>query len=119
MTDEEKKHDDCCCKCWKKIFITLALLIIGAMIGHVMTMKHHCRVMKWPCGGREMKACWDRDSAEHHGRCRDKDEMGMHKPGCMCPTCCKERAASHADPNKAGCPMIGKEQGKPPVQEKK
>jgi len=45
----------------------------------------------------------------------DRDGMGMHKPGCMCPMCCK-RPAPPADPNKVGCPMMGKEQVKPPVQ---
>ena len=119
MSDEEKKHEGCCCcKCWKTIFITLALLIIGAIFGHAMAMKHHGGMMRRPCGGWEMKACWDRDGAEHHGRWGCKDEMGMHKPGCMCPMCCK-RAAFLADPNKASCPMPGKEQGKPAVQEKK
>lgn len=116
MSDEEKKHDSCCCKCWKKIFITLALLIIGAIFGHAMAMRHHGG-MRWPCG-REMKSCWDREGAEHHGKWGHKDEMQMHKPGCMCPMCCK-KAAAPAEPNKASCPMMEKGQGAPAGQEKK
>jgi hypothetical protein len=115
MSEEEKKHDSCCCcQTWKAIFITLALLIIGAIFGHIMTVKHCC-IMGGPWG---IKACWDRDGAGHHGWWGDKDEMGKHKPGCMCPMCCK-RAAGIAEPNKAGCPMMGKEQGKPAMPEKK
>jgi hypothetical protein len=118
MTDEEKKHDSCCCccKCWKIIFITLALLIIGAIFGHAMTMKGHCCMMGGPGGGWGMKACWDKDGAEHHGWWGHKEEMGKHQPGCMCPMCYK-KSACPAEPNKAGCPMMGKEQGKPAVQQ--
>jgi len=108
MSDEEKKHDGCCCKCWKKIFITLALLIIGAIFGHAMTMKHHGGMMRQPCCGWEMKACWDRDGGEHHGKWGHKDMMSMHKQDCMCPMCCK-RAAFTADPNKVSCPLMEKE----------
>ena len=62
MSEEEKKHDGCCCcQNWKAIFITLALLIIGAIFGHILTVKH-CRTMGGPCGDRGMKACWDRDA---------------------------------------------------------
>ena len=108
MSDEEKKHDSCCCcKCWGRIFITIALLAIGAVIGHKMTMCHYGGMMGRPCCGWEMKGCWDRDGAEHHNRWGYKAEMGMHKPGCMCPVCCK-KAASMSEPNKAVCPMMNK-----------
>jgi hypothetical protein len=121
MSEEEKKHDGCCCcQSWKAIFITLALLIIGAIFGHAMTMKHCC-MMGGPCGDRGMKACWDKDGAGHHGWWGDKgnkDEIGKHQPGCMCPMCSK-KAGGPADPNKAGCPMMGKEKGKPPMPDKK
>ncbi len=115
MSEEEKKHDSCCCcGCWKVIFITLALLIIGAIFGHVMTVKHHGGM----CCNWGMKSCWDRDGEERHGWWGHKEEMGKHKPGCMCPMCCK-KAVRPAEPNEAGCPMMGKEQVKPPMPEKK
>jgi hypothetical protein len=117
MSEEEKKHDGCCCcKCWKVIFITLALLIIGAIFGHAIAMKHHGCMMGRPCGDWGMKACWDKEGAEHHGWRKYKDEM--HRPGCMCPMCCN-KATGPAEPNKASCPMMGKERGKPAVPEKK
>ncbi len=117
MSEEEKKHDGCCCcKCWKVIFITLALLIIGAIFGHLMTMRHHGCMMERPCCGWGMKACWDKEGAEHHRWWGHKD--GMHRPGCMCPMCCN-KAVGLAEPNKAGCPMMGKERGKPALPEKK
>ena len=117
MTEEEKKHDGCCCcKCWKVIFITLALLIIGAIFGHLMTVRHHGCMMPRPCCDWGMKAHWDKEGAEHHRWWGHKDEM--HGPGCMCPMCCN-KAARPAEPNKAGCPMMEKEQGKPALPEKK
>jgi hypothetical protein len=69
MNENEKKNEgqNCCCKCWGKIFITIALLIIGAVIGHIMTMKH-CSHTRWLCGdGYGMKACWDRGGMEREG----------------------------------------------------
>jgi len=117
MSEEEKKHDGCCCcKCWKVIFIALALLIIGAIFGHVMTMRHHGCMMERPCCDWGMKAHSDKEGAEHHRWWGHKD--GMHGPGCMCPMCCN-KAARPAEPNKAACPMMEKEQGKPAIPEKK
>jgi hypothetical protein len=118
MSEEAKKHNGCCCcQSWKAIFITLALLIIGAVFGHILTVKH-CGMMGGPRGGPGMKACWDRDGAGRQGCWGDREQMGKHKPGCMCPMCSK-RAGCAVEPNKAGCPMMGKEQGKPAAPEKK
>jgi hypothetical protein len=74
-------------------------------------------MMPGPFGDRGIKACWDKGGAEHHRWRGNKDEMGKHKLGCMCPMCHK-RAAGPAEPNKAGYPMMEKEQGKPAVPEK-
>jgi hypothetical protein len=115
MSEDEKKNEGqscCCCKCWKIIFITIALLAIGAVIGHVMTMRHHCRNMRGLCGdGYSMKARWDRGDKEREGSSEHKAVAGMCKPGCTCPVCSK-KAAGLSDPNKAGCPMMGKKEGK-------
>jgi len=128
MSEEEKKHNGCCCcKCWKAIFITLALLIIGAIFGHVMTMRHCC-MMGGPCGDRGMKACWDRGDREREGGLEHKfrggkevcggregwsgpkGDTGKCKPGCTCPKCSK-KAVRLSEPNKAGCPMMDKKGG--------
>ena len=116
MNENEKKNEGqncCCCKCWGKIFITIALLIIGAVIGHIMTMKHCCH-MRGLCGdGYGMKACWDRgdrgreSGLEQKGWFGHKDDMGKCQPGCTCPKCSK-KAACLPEPNKAGCPMMDK-----------
>jgi hypothetical protein len=117
MSEDEKKNEGqscCCCKCWKIIFITIALLAIGAVIGHVMTMRHHCRQMRGLCGdGYCMKARWDRGDRECEGSSEHKAVTGMCKPGCTCPKCSK-KAAGLSDPNKAkaGCPMMDKKEGK-------
>jgi hypothetical protein len=134
MSENEKKNEGqscCCCKCWGKIFITIALLAIGAVIGHVMTMRHHCCHMRGLCGGYGREACWDRGEREHEGSFEHKfrwekegrgereekgwfghkADTGKCKPGCTCPICSK-KAASLSEPNKASCPMMGKKEGK-------
>jgi len=122
MTENEKKNEgqNCCCyKCWGKIFITIVLLIIGAVIGHIMTMKHHCGHMRGLCDGYGMKACWDRGDRgereekefrgerEEKGWFGHKDDMGKCQPGCTCPKCSK-KAACLSEPNKAGSPTMDK-----------
>jgi hypothetical protein len=133
MSENEKKHESqncCCCQSWKAIFIAIALLAIGAVFGHVMTMRHHCCHMRGPCGdGYGMKACWDRGDREREGSLEykfqgkkevrgeekgwfgRKADTGKHKPGCTCPICSK-KAASFSEPNKASCPMMDKKEGK-------
>ena len=131
MSENEKKNEGqscCCCQCWKAIFIAIALLAIGAVFGHVMTMK--CCPMMGPCGdGHGMKACWDRGEREREGGwehkfrggkevCGEKEEWFEHKtdfgkckPGCTCPMCSK-KGAFLPEPNKASCPMMDKKEGK-------
>ena len=127
MSENEKKNEGqncCCCKCWGKIFITIALLAIGAVIGHIMTMKHCCH-MRGLCDGYGMKACWDRGDREREGGFEHKfpggkeafgeqrgwfghrDDMEKCQPGCTCPKCSK-KAACLSEPNKAGSPTIDK-----------
>jgi hypothetical protein len=110
--------------CWKTIFIAIALLLIGAAIGHVMTIKC-CPMMMGPWGGgHSMKACWDREGmgrecnwehkfqgekqvrGEQKGWFGHKAEIGKFKPGPM-------KGAGLSEPDKAGCPMMGKKEGKP------
>jgi hypothetical protein len=133
MSENEKKNEGqscCCCKCWKTIFIAIALLAIGAVFGHVMTMRHLGCPMRGLCGDSYgMKACWDRGDREREGGLEHKfrggkevrgeqegwfghkADTGKHKPGCTCPICSK-KAASLSEPNKAGCPMMDKKEGK-------
>lgn len=83
MSENEKKNEGqscCCCKCWKTIFIAIALLAIGAVFGHVMTIRHHCCPMRGPGGdGYGMKSCWDRGDRVCGGglerKCRDGKEV--------------------------------------------
>ncbi|MCX5632476.1 MAG: hypothetical protein NTW93_02185 [Phycisphaerae bacterium] len=133
MSENEKKHDSqsCCCQSWKAILIAIAFMAIGAVFGHKMTMMHNCCHMRGPCGGgygREV--CRDRDYREYEGSFEHKfqegkkvygeqkgwfghkADMGKCKPGCTCPICSK-RAAGLSEPNKAGCPMMDKKEGKP------
>ena len=120
MSENEKKNEGqngCCCKCWGKIFITIALLAIGAVFGHLMSMKHHCGHMKGLWGdGHGMKACWDRDDREereggfeHKFREREEKEVrGEHEgKGWFGHT-----AAGLSEPNKANCPMMDKKEDK-------
>jgi hypothetical protein len=128
MSEDEKKNEGqcCCCKCWKTIFIAIALLAIGYAFGHCGAMRHRGCCMKGD--GHGMKACWDRDGGEREGSwgnkaCQgdkaygEKKEYGEkkgwfgHKEGCTCPKCMK-KAGGPADPNKTGCPMAGKDMGK-------
>lgn len=132
MSEDEKKNEgqSCCCKCWKAIFIAIALLAIGAAFGHLMAMKHHCRHMRGPRGyGYGMKAFWDRDGKERQGSpeykahwgkkvCGERNdafgrraEAGKCKPGCTCPICSK-KAARSSEPNKTGCLMMDKKESK-------
>jgi hypothetical protein len=135
MSENKKENEGqscCCCKCWGRIFITIALLAIGAVIGHVMSMRHHCcHHMRGLCGGYDMRACWDKGDREREGNFEHKfregkevrgereekgwfehkADTGKHKPGCTCPICSK-KAAWLSEPNKAGCPMMDKKEGK-------
>jgi hypothetical protein len=134
MSETEKKDEGqkccCCCQCFKAIVMAIVLLVIGAAIGHVMTMKHCCPMMGPWGGGHGMKACWDRGERECKGAWEHKFEegkelrgeqkgwfgqkadMGKHKPGCTCPMCSKMRAGL-SEPDKASCPTMGKKEGKP------
>jgi hypothetical protein len=133
MSENEKKNEGqkcCCCKCWGRIFITIALLAIGAVIGHVMTMRHHCgHHMRELCGGGYgREACWYRGEGEREGGFEHKfreekevrgerEEKGWfgHKSDMgKCP----QKAAELSEPNKAGCPMTGKKEGKEGKYEK-
>ena len=112
--------------CWRTFFIAIVFLAIGAAFGHVMTVK--CCPMRGPWGGGPgMKSCWDRGRecgwghkflgekgvcGKQKSRCGYKSEMGKCKPGCTCPKCLK-KAACTPDPNKAGCPMMGKKEVAP------
>jgi hypothetical protein len=133
MSETEKKDEGqkcCCCQCWKTIFIAIALLAIGAVFGHVMTMRHCCPMMMGPCGDNHgMKAFWDRGDREREGGWENKfqgekevrgeqkgwfghkADMGKHKPGCTCPMC-SQKGAGLSEPDKAKCPMMEKKEGK-------
>ena len=118
MNENEKKNEGqncCCCKCWGKIFITIALLAIGAVFGHLMTMKHHCGHMKGLWGdGHGMKACWDRDDREREGgfehkfrEREEKEDYDEHEGKSWF-----GHKADLSEPNKANCPMMDKKEGK-------
>jgi len=133
MSEDEKKKEGqkccCCCQCFKAIFMAIVLLVIGAAIGHVMTMKR-CPMMGPWGGGHGMKACLDRGEREREGGWENKfhgekeicskekgwfghkDDLGKCKPGCTCPKCSK-KGADLPEPGKAGCPMMEKKEGKP------
>jgi hypothetical protein len=133
MSETEKKDEGqkccCCCQCFKAIVMAIVLLVIGAAIGHVITMKHCCPMMGPWGGGHSMKACWDRGDREREGGWERKfqgekeargeqkgwfehrADTGKHKPGCTCPMC-SQKGAWLPDPNKAGCPMMDKKAGK-------
>jgi hypothetical protein len=134
MSENEKKNEGqscCCCKCWKAIFIAIALLAIGAVFGHKMSMKHPCCHMRGLRGDDYgMKSCWDRGDREREGSSEHKfleekevsgereekgwfghkADTGKHKLGCTCPMCSK-KAAGLSEPDKASCPMMDKEEG--------
>jgi len=115
MDENEKKNDGqscCCCKCCGRIFVVIALLVIGAVIGHVMTIRHHCGHMRGLCGdGYGMKTCWDRGDREYKSDFEHKADMGKCKPGCTCPMCLK-KTAGLSDPNKDSSPMMDKKEDK-------
>jgi hypothetical protein len=113
-------------QCWKTIFIAIALLAIGAVIGHLLTVRcPHCRMMGRCGDGYGMKAPWGKGGPT--GRCEfgdklgygrkfcDKqgkwtgcrEKMGMCKPGCTCPKCSKKGACLSED-KKGVCPMMDK-----------
>jgi hypothetical protein len=114
--------------CWKTIFIAIALLAIGAVFGHVMTMKC-CPMMMgpWGDGHHGMKACWDKGERECKGmwehKCRGEKEIcgkekgwfeqrvhtGKCEPNCTYPKC-SGKEADLSEPSKA-CPMM--KEGKP------
>jgi len=117
MSENEKKHESqscCCCQSWKAIFIAIALLAIGAVFGHVMTMRHCCPMMMGPCGDNYgMKAFWDRGEREREGGWEhkfrgEKEGRGeREEKGWF-----GHKGASLSEPNKANCPMMGKKEGK-------
>jgi hypothetical protein len=133
MSEDEKKDEGqkccCCCQCFKAIVMAIVLLVVGAAIGHVMTMKY-CRAMMGPWGGHGMKMCCDREEMEREGNWGHKFEeekevggkdkgwfgqkadMGKCKPGCTCPKCAK-KGADLSEPGKGSCPMTEKKAGKP------
>lgn len=129
MSEDEKKENQkccCCCQCFKAIVMAILLLVIGAAIGHVVTMMH-CRPMMGPWGHHGMKACWNMGEREREGGWENKFEEGKEicskekggwfghkecKPGCTCPMCTKMRACMQ-EPNQPVCPMMGKKEGKP------
>jgi hypothetical protein len=138
MSENEKKHESqscCCCQSWKAIFIAIAFMAIGAVLGHVMTMMHHCgkmamnhpfgqmTAMRHPCclmmgprgGGYGREARWDRDDRERECRFehkfREGKEVGGEQKGWFEHKTGK-RAARLSDPNKASCPMMDKKEGK-------
>lgn len=115
MSETEKKDEGqkcCCCQCWKTIFIAIALLAIGAVFGHVMTMRHCCPMMMGPWGGHGMKACWDRGEREREGgwenKCQGEKEVCGKEKGWF-----GHKATCPSEPNKASCPMMEKKAGKP------
>jgi hypothetical protein len=143
MGENEKQTEVqkcCCCRCWARILITIILLAIGAVIGHVMTMSHLCghhhghhMMMGRCCGwGGDKGECRERGEREfedgrfeHKFRCAEgwgergekgwyerKGDMEKHGPDCMCPMCTKMRAACASEPNKASCPMMNKDKKK-------
>jgi hypothetical protein len=124
MSENEKKHDGqncCCCQSWKAIFIAIAFMVIGAVLGHMLTMMHRCCHMHMHGDNYGMRVCQDKGPMECKGgfenNCRqgkeseNKADMGKCKPGCTCPKCSK-KAASLSDPNKAACPKMDKNKGK-------
>jgi hypothetical protein len=128
MSENEKKHESqscCCCQSWKAIFIAIAFMAIGALLGHAMTMMHHCcqmMTMNHPCGqmmgprgGYGREARWDRDDRERECRFehkfREEKEVGGEQKGWFEHKTDK-RAARLSDPNKASCPMMDKKEGK-------
>jgi hypothetical protein len=124
MSEDEKKENQkccCCCQCFKAIVMAILLLVIGAAIGHVVTMMHCCPKMG-PWSHHGMKACWDKGEREREcgwenkfeegkeicskdkGLFGHKDDMGKCKPGCTCPKCSK-KGADMPEAGKTGCPM--------------
>ncbi len=130
MSENEKKHDSqscCCCQSWKAILIAIAFMVLGAVIGHMMTMMHVRYCHRGPFGagyGYGMNVCRDRDDWRCEGRFEhkfrkgkevggeqknwfgQKAEAGKCKPGCTCPMCSKKAVSS--EPDKTRCPMRDK-----------
>ncbi|MFA5252979.1 MAG: hypothetical protein WC454_10410 [Phycisphaerae bacterium] len=137
MSETEKKDEGqkcCCCQCFKAIVLAIVLLVIGAAIGHVLTMK--CCPMMGPWGGSHgMKMCSDKGGMEREcclehkmrgekevcgkdkGWLGQKADAGKCKPGCTCPMCSK-KGADLSEPDKSKCPMAGKKEGKPEKDQK-
>jgi hypothetical protein len=106
--------------CWKTIFIAIVLLAIGAVFGHVMTMKLCCPMIGPWGGGHSMKACWDKERMGHkcdweHKFQREKEVGGKEKGwfGHKADTGkCKPGSMKGAGPSEP-CPMMEKKAGKP------
>jgi hypothetical protein len=103
MSENEKKHECCCgCQCLKAIVIAVVLLAIGALIGHVITVKqcgpmgmNHpggrmmpmmcpccCAMMKGQCGDRwDEKFCPDKMDRECKGKFESKCREGKDQKG--------------------------------------
>lgn len=123
MSEDEKKSE-IQNQCWKTIFIAIALLAIGAVLGHLATVR--CCWMMGRCGGGYgMRACWDKGRMESQcefghrfgGKKKvydkqgnwvgHKEKMGKGKPGRAYPKCSK-KATSLPEQKKAVCPVVEK-----------
>ena len=106
MSENEKKHEGqscCCCQSWKAIFIAIAFMAIGAVIGHIMTMMHQCcrmmamnhpycqmmpmrhqccHIMREPYGGDYGREIWrERGEREREGKFEHKFQEGKEQKG--------------------------------------
>jgi hypothetical protein len=121
MSENEKKYEsqNCYYQSWKAIFIAIAFMVIGAIIGHMITMGHHCGKMRKLCGGYNREARWEKGDKECEERFEhkfkgEKEERGeneerdwsKHKGDAE-----KCKTAGMSDPNKADYPMMDKEEG--------
>jgi hypothetical protein len=123
MSEDDRQNESknrCYCNCWKAIFIAIALLVIGAVIGHALTMNHygHGFYMMGPgYQGHAANACWARDG-QHQGWWGHRAYMGQYQLCCPCPIHSNKTACSTGI-NKPGCQMMEKGQVNPAVPEKK
>lgn len=122
MSEDERKSE-IQSQCWKTIFIAIALLAIGAVLGHLATVR--CCQMTGRCGGYGMRACWDggrlegqREFGHRFGGGKKvcdkqgdwvecKGKMEKSKPGREHPKCSK-KAGSLSEQKKGVCPMAEK-----------
>jgi hypothetical protein len=123
MSENEKKHEsqNCYYQSWKAIFIAIAFMAIGAVLGHIVTEGHHCGKMRGLCGsGYNKEARWDRGDreceerfehkfkGEKEGRGENEEKDWFEHKG----DAEKCKTAGLSDPNKANCPMTNKKEGK-------